>query len=146
MKKIMRIFIFFLVSMLCFCFFFGCTNRDKQEKVKQRIITRTGINISDDAEIVYNFYEKGFQSYIQYTYFEFNEEPVGLIEENSFFEGANEDFELDFNSFYNSWNWSPVPEGYKACFEKEYFGLRTGNDFLIFYPKELVLIVYLTGF
>lgn len=146
MRKIMRVFILSLVSILCFCSFFGCANGDKPEKVKQRITTKTGINISDDAEIVYNFYEKGFQSYIQYTYFKFNEEHVGLLEEYSFSEGVDEDFELDFNSFYNSWNWSPVPKEYEASFEKKYFGLRTGNDFLIFYPRENVLIVYLTGF
>lgn len=146
MKKFIKIISLFFASILCFCCFFGCANEDKSEKVKQRIKTRTGIDISETAEIVYNFYEKGFQSYIQYTYFKFEEAPVGLLEKYSFFEGPNEDFGLDFNSFYNSWNWSPVPEEYKARFEESYFGLRTGNDFLIFFPNELVLIVYITGF
>ena len=126
--------------------FMGCSKNKEYEYAKERIETRTGIAIPQDIETVYHFYKYGFQDYVQYTYYKFENTPTDWLNENSFMEEKKEEFERDFHSFWSGWHWSPVPEEYQPNFENNYCPVRKGNDFLIYFPDELVLIVFLTGF
>lgn len=64
MNRIMKLCISSLMSILCVCCFWGCKKGDDPEFVRQRVKRRTDIDIPENTEIIYCFYESHFQSYI----------------------------------------------------------------------------------
>ncbi len=148
MKINLKKVITFLLITICLVCSTGCVNKKSEEqKVLNRILTRTTVEVPTTGEILYNLYINSFQSYIQYTCFKFNEQPVEFLNSYSFVDEKNEEFEWSFNAFFVGWrNGADVPEEYKIDFSRDYLWLRTGNNFLVFYPRENVLVVYLTGF
>ena len=119
---------------------------NSDESTRRRITSSTGIEIPIDSKIVYHFYQAGFQDSIEYTAFKFENGSPDWLKENSFSEGKNEDFESSFNSYFSGWIKDRVPEEYIPEFENSYFWLETQNNYLIYFPHNLMLIVYITPF
>lgn len=145
MKKLTKLLIAIFLSILSCCCFFGCKKDDDPEFVRQRVKRRTEIDIPENAEIVYCFYESHFQSYTQYACFKFEETPSELLENNSFTEGRNQEIETDFNDSFDHWLIDSVPDEYRANFEESYSCVKKGTTFLVFHPNTLTLTVYITG-
>lgn len=119
---------------------------NSDESTRRRITSSTGIEIPIDSKIVYHFYQAGFQDSIEYTAFKFENGSPDWLKENSFSEGKNEDFESSFNSSFSGWIKDRVPEEYIPEFENSYFWLETQINYLIYFPHNLMLIVYITPF
>lgn len=145
MNRIMKLCISSLMSILCVCCFWGCKKGDDPEFVRQRVKRRTDIDIPENTEIIYCFYESHFQSYTQYACFKFEETPLELLENNSFTEGRNQEFETDFNDSFDHWLIDSVPDKYRANFEESYSCVKKGTTFLMFHLNTLILTVYITG-
>lgn len=128
----------------------GCFNEEK--KARRYIKSTSGIEIPEDAEMVYNYRQSCFQERDrQYTLFRFENEPKEWLTENAFCEEKNTDFEEDFiRSLKGGHSETPISKEFNPDFDSLYFWLNVqeterslDREFFVYFPNQLKLIVYI---
>ena len=153
MKKLGKgIVIFFLVIIsLCvpFALLLGvdaiCEDYNNGPKsARKHISFLTGIDVPQDAEIVYHFFHQYFQGgeIIQYTVFSFEADCSEWLQENKFQEDKSLDFEKKFNSNISNLIEDKVSKEFFPDFTKEYLWFESKRAYFIYIKTGKKLIVY----
>ena len=133
----------------------NCGYESDEDKAKDRIYNLTGIEITQKVEMPYHLYEKitGIVPVpgrrFRYMVLKFENEPIELLNENSFIKGKNKDYE---NKFLFHLEDKPksledIPQEYLPNFNEEYYYKYTDNGIHFVYNKQnCLLYVYIAPY
>ena len=132
---------------LCLFLLTGCTN---EHDVRSTISHNTGIEIPEEARVLYHYCDTTFHPgrHENYTVFEFEKEPANWLKENNFSTEKDTSYEDDFLNagfglleLHFSEN---IPEEYIPDFEKPYLWLETQLIYFAYFTETLRLFVFIS--
>ncbi len=125
----------------------NCGYKSDEDVARERIYIFTGIEISSDVKILYHLYDdtSGFSRGVgyQYTVFKFENEPIELLNENSFIKGKNTNYESSFLFYLLSEKpdyLEEIPKEYLPNFNEEYYYMYTDDGVHFVYNKQSCLL------
>lgn len=160
-KKLLTIRLSFLLMLCVSISLVGCAPI-KEKEARSRIKNCFGIEVPQEAEMVYNYYQS-WQESIGYTVFIFDQEPTDWLNESTFYKEKDEEFERKTKQTVDSYfefskraepedteflgsGLTVLPEEYLPDFEKEYLWKEYKREnkkdsvALIYIPEKLMLV------
>lgn len=115
------------------------------KSARKHISFLTEIDVPQDAEIVYHYYQRPFQGgeTIQYTIFSFKSNCAEWLQKNNFHTEKNVEFEKSFKGYLGGMPEKMVPKAYYPDLTEEYLWLDTQRAYYIYIVEEDQLFVFI---